>query len=148
MKRLPAFWDIIYLGTLGFAQVGEKAYEGKAAIERQVLTTYFMNSDELKVPEKFKAQAYFNWQLCPHDFGSYWDFQIAYDRETIDEWEDDEDSQELYEEFKDWTFKCEDEMGLNCDYLLSLCEDLYRKNITMDIIHKNIQDKNEGLKVV
>jgi hypothetical protein len=148
MKTLPNRWDIIYLGTVGFAQVGTDTYKAKAAIERQIMTAFFTESDQLKVPLKFHDKAYFYWNLCPHDFGSYYDFQIAYDRDTIDDWEDDDEMLQDYAEFWDWANNCENAINQYEEEITVLCNELYRNAITMEVVHKRIEDKNEGLKVV
>lgn len=148
MKKLPQFWDIIPIGTVGFAQVGTETYQAKAAIERQVITAFFTESADLKVPSKFIDKAYFYWSLNPHDFGFYFDFELAYDRDTIDEWEDDDDMSDDYAQFWGWANRCEEAISAYEEEIIELCNKLYRNAITMEVIHKRIQDKNEGLRAV
>jgi len=145
-RSLQRGWDYISLDTTGFAQVGNPTYKAKIAVERQVITTFFTESIDLKVPKEFHDKAYFYWALCPHDFGSYYDFQIAYNRDEVDEWELEEP--EKFEEFMIWLNYCEDALQENDEILNVLCEQLYQKSITMEIIHKNVDSRNEGLRAV
>ena len=139
-------FDYIALGTLGYAQVGTPHYDSRIIVERKVIDSFFKRP-ELEVPEQFEDIAHFRWIRCPHDFGSYWDFQISYERDTIEEYEEEEDDYEKFVEFWDWVHKCENAFSENEEILFELMDKLYQNEITMEVVHKNI-DENKLLKIV
>jgi len=143
-------WDNLPLGTIGYAQVGRPEYNDKIKVEREVIGTFYNESETLRVPVEFHSLARFNWRLCPHDFGSYWDFEIVYDRDEIDEWEEseEEDLQEKHKRFWDWYNRCEDAISEYEELLENLCNLYYTKKVTMEVVHRTIEGLNEGLKAV
>ena len=142
-------WDYIAIGTLGFAQVGRPDYEQRIVAEKAIINAFYNTHDVLKVPDDFRFVANFKWELCPHDFGFYWDFQLAYDRWWIEELEEseEEDEQERFTQFWDWVHQCEQALCENEERLLEWCELLYQKDITMTIVHKRIDEIQHGLKI-
>lgn len=135
----------MYIGTLGFAQVGSQVYDERIKIERRVINSFFSEKEELRVPDEFMSLAHFRWKLCPHDFGSYWDFQIFYDEDEIELLEGENDDK--YYRFYDWLNSCESALSDNEEELMKQCEELYQKEITMKVIHKKDEDE-EGLKAI
>lgn len=143
-------WDSISLGTIGFAQVGRPEYEDKVKVEKEIITTFFNETVTLKIPDEFVSYARFKWSLNPHDFGSYWDFEIYYHRAEVDDWEEceAEDFQDKHQRFWAWANKCEDAMGEYEELLENLCNLFYTRKITMTIVHQTIDGLNKGLKAV
>lgn len=144
-----SYWDYWSIGTIGFAQVGTADYESRVIVEKMIITAFFTTHDDLKVPDNFQTIARFDWVLCPHDFGSYWDFQILYDRACVDDWEcsEEEEEQEYYSDFMDWANKCESAISKNEEILLEWCNLLYQKNVTMKIVHRTIEEYQDLKKV-
>jgi hypothetical protein len=144
-------WDYINIGTLGFAQVGRPQYENKIEVEKQVINAFY-SSEELKVPEEFRAYAHFTWKRNQHDFGSYLDFNIKYDRSEVDDWEynEEEEWQDKFNRFWEWVNLCEEALYKEETEmkLLELMEQLYQKTITMEVVHRDLGNKYQGLKAV
>lgn len=142
--------DSINIGTIGFAQVGNPTYDEKIKIEKQVLNELYAK-EEFAVPTEFKEFARFKWRLNPHDFGSYWDLEIYYNRNEVESWEDEEEDDILTEKFHrfwDWANKAEDALCTNEEELEELMDQLYQKTITMEVVHKDLETKKTGLKAV
>lgn len=143
-------WDYIAIGTMGFAQVGTPHYQSRIKVEKLVISTYYETTDSLKIPTQFQYYAHFKWVQCPHDFGTYWDYQLFYDRDAIETLEisDGDEDQELFEQFWRWANHCETSINTDVDILLKWCYELYLKEITMEIVHRDMNDKFNGLKAV
>lgn len=123
--------DIAYLGTLGFAQVGNPKYSDMIVVEKKVITAYFHSTQELQVPNQFLGSAYFKWAQCPHEVHYYWDFQLIYNESGTDE-----DIEALWE----WINICESALGRNDEFLLEQCRELYAKSIVMEVVYTRIDD--------
>jgi len=142
-------WNYISLNTVGFAQVGRPDYEQRVATEKAVINAFYNTDDRLKIPEEFVFLAHFKWVLCPHDFGSYWDFQIHYYEDEIYHLEESDDQSEVdkFERFYDWLNTCENTMGQEDEQIQEWCDLLYQKNVTMTVVHKQMEEFT-GLKKV
>ena len=98
--------------------------------------------------------AHFRWENCPHDIHSYWDFQIKYDRDAIEDMENNPsctlmgDDNDMFDRFWRWVNHCESAMGDDEEQLLKWCEQLFQKEIKMDVIHNAINEEYNGLKAV
>jgi len=117
--------DYISLDTLGFAQLSDMDYGGKIQAEKKVITSFFSDSQNLAVPLDFIKVAKFNWKLFPHDFGTYWDFTIAYNRSFIDDLENQDF--ESYVLFWEWVDRCQNALSENETELLTKCKTEYEK---------------------
>lgn len=143
-------WDYLALDTIGYAQVGRPDYGQRIAVEKAVINTFFDTKEDLQVPKEFEYIARFRWTLCPHDFGSYWDFQLFYDRDMVELWEDDpdEETQDRFNRFWDWANRCESALSEYEEVITDMCDKLYQKEITMEIVYKRIGEIEDGLKAV
>ena len=136
--------DYFTVGSIGFAQVGDPEYYEKNKIEMQVLLNYIKKKHP--VPEKFQHMCYYKTMSFPHDFGSYHEIVIYYNRSITDDWEleldDDTISGEInpHDEFWDFVneserFFCDNEVLL---FELVKCE--YMKHVEMEKVRKDGKD--------
>jgi len=117
--------DYISLDTLGFAQLSDMDYGGKIQIEKKVITSFFSDTPTLAIPLAFLKVAKFYWKLCPHDFGTYWDFTIAYNRNYIDDLETLDF--ESYVLFWEWVDRCQNALSEYETELITKCNIEYEK---------------------
>lgn len=124
-KTTLIFTDYVSLDTLGFAQLSDANYHEKIIAEKKIITNFFLDTLDFAVPLPFTKVAKFNWKKCAHDFGIYWDFIISYNREFIENLE--EENFELYALFWDWINKCQTALVENEELLLTSCKIEYEK---------------------
>jgi hypothetical protein len=53
--------DWIYIGSNGFAQVGDPLYREKDSAERRVIFQILEENEKLHIPEEFQSIAEFSW---------------------------------------------------------------------------------------
>ena len=92
--------DWIYIGSNGFAQLGDPLYREKDSAERRVIFQILEENKELHIPDEFSAVAEFSWRGQQHDFGVYHDLNIKYRFMVVNRWE--EDDPEKHERFWSW----------------------------------------------
>jgi hypothetical protein len=94
--------DYLNIGSNGFAQLGDSAYSEKVDAEMNVLLKYFKTN--FPIPVMFKSMAYYAIKSFDHDFGTYQEIVLWYDRSEIDSYEysDDEAEQNKHELFWSW----------------------------------------------
>lgn len=126
------FQGEVYIGGIGFAQVGQDDYRDKMIIERDVVLDH-MNAKH-PVPKEFQPYARYKWTANPHDFGTYHDLNIIFDECAIDNMEDEDE--EMHQRFWDWANAAESEAGWMEDNLMEECEKRYRAEHQMQIVHK------------
>ena len=152
--------DYVTIGSIGFAQLGELHYFEKRKIEKEIIREVIAENELFKIPEEFRLICIFFIKCFPYEYDSYDELVIVYDRNVIDEWED-EDVSETYDNDdpnfinekepnkfnKFWEFvnKCE-EFDWESEDLMEKCQKLYQEKFPMLIVHK--RDENEGLKAV
>lgn len=96
--------DYVYIGSNGFAQVGDPLYHDKNAAEKTVIFQILEKTECLHIPDQFKGIASFQWKAQQHDFGTYHDLVIRYNYIYLSELEDSEDPEkvELFNLFWNW----------------------------------------------
>lgn len=94
--------DYITIGSNGFAQVGRPDYWEKQLVERAVLMQHM--AENFPVPDDLKHLCHYKWMGFPHDFGTYHELVLCYDRYSLEEIDDEstEYEIELYKPF--WAF--------------------------------------------
>lgn len=92
--------DWIYIGSNGFAQVGDPLYRDKDLAERRIIFQILEENKELHIPDEFYGIAEFSWRGQQHDFGIYHDLNIKYRYMVVARWE--EDDPEKFDRFYDW----------------------------------------------
>lgn len=124
-------WDYITLGSNGFAQVGRPEYWEKQLAEKAVLKKHM--AEYFPVPDNLKPYCHYAWKSFPHDFGTYYELVLCYDRYFFDYIEDDAPESELalLEQF--WTFvhACERE-SLETDELTAAIKQYYLDHFCQD----------------
>lgn len=127
LKLLIKNSDYISLDTIGFAQLGNSDYYEKIKVEKKIIENFFKDNPKLAVPLNYTSYAFFNWNSCSHDLGTYYDFVIIYDLDYLDELEN-ENQNALITEFWDWVERCENALCENETELLKQMKIEYEKN--------------------
>jgi hypothetical protein len=118
-------WDYICIGATGFAQVGSPDYHEKQLAEKAVLLDYFKKKHP--VPDEFSSLCVYFWKSFPHDFGTYHELVILYDRFEIDYLEDGEENLERHNRFYKFLNDCQSE-DLDTEELIEKIRALFVKN--------------------
>jgi hypothetical protein len=94
--------DYLTLGSNGFAQLGQSGFHQKIAVEMRVLLSFFR--EKYPIPRMFRRVAYYTVKSFDHDFGSYQEIVLWYDRDHIDSLEESENppDSDFYELFWSW----------------------------------------------
>ena len=127
LKLLIKNSDYISLDTIGFAQLGNADYYEKIKVEKKIIENFFKDNAQLAVPLNFTSYAFFNWNSCQHDLGTYYDFVIIFDLDYLDQLEN-QNQNGLIAEFWDWIERCENALSENESELLTLIQKEYEKN--------------------
>jgi hypothetical protein len=93
-------FDWIYIGSNGFAQLGDPLYSDKNLAEKAIIFQLLEEKEELHIPEEFKGIARYSWKAQQHDFGIYHDLTIKYDDMYISLLEDSDE--EKHDRFWNW----------------------------------------------
>jgi hypothetical protein len=96
--------DWIYIGSNGFAQLGDPLYHEKNLAEKAIIFQILEEKQELHIPDQFIGIASYIWKAQDHEFGTYHDLAIKYNDSYISELEDSNDPEkvELYNFFWNW----------------------------------------------
>lgn len=96
--------DFLYIGSNGFAQVGDPLYHEKDLAERRVIFQILEENKELHIPDEFSAVAEFSWRGQHHDFGVYHDLNVKYNDTVVSRWEDSEleEDNAKHDRFYEW----------------------------------------------
>lgn len=124
-------WDYITLGSNGFAQVGRSDYTEKQQSEKAVLMQHM--KEYFPIPECLKHLCFYQWKSFPHDFGTYHELVLCYDRYSLEETDDEptEAEIELHEQFWAFVHSCERE-SLETEELTSAIRLYYEKHYCQD----------------
>ena len=124
-------WDYITLGSNGFAQVGRPEYPEKQLSEKAVLMQHM--KENFPVSESLQHLCFYQWKSFPHDFGTYHELVLCYDRLFFDHVTDDSDEKELELETQFWDFanRCERE-SLETEALTEKIRDYYQTHFIRD----------------
>lgn len=132
-------YRIFYIGSIGFAQLGQLDYNERSIIERQVMLKHCL--ENFDVPMEFKQDAFFRWERNSHDFGIYYDMVIKYNVQLEEEAESTDDNMEKWERLVDWMQHVES-YDWESDEIFEECRLLYQKEYPMNIVHKK-QEKED-----
>lgn len=134
-------WDLLNIGSIGFAQVGQHDFNKKLEIEMTILFKY-VNSN-FPVPKELSELCRFKAARFEHDFGAYREICLYYNRDTIDNYE--EENPKLHDMF--WEFANKAECAFSSDEiettLTNLCNLEYRKDISFQVIRNNSKDSSD-----
>lgn len=92
--------DYFYIGSNGFAQVGDPLYHEKNLAERAIIFQILEENKQLQIPDEFYGIAMFSWKAQQHDFGTYHDLNVKYNDTIVSRWEDDDP--EKHDRFYEW----------------------------------------------
>lgn len=123
-------FDYLNIGSNGFAQLGDPDYRKKNRIEMQVLLSYL--EEKNPVPEEFSSYAMYSVKSFPHDFGTYHELVLNYNRSMIDKWEEAEEGPEYtkFVHFWDWFSEVED-IDLESEELTEKIKTEYFKTVDL-----------------
>jgi hypothetical protein len=93
-------FDWVYVGSNGFAQVGDPLYPNKNLAEKAIIFQILEEKEELHIPEEFQGIARYQWKAQQHDFGTYHDLTIKYDDTYISLLEDSDEDK--HDRFWEW----------------------------------------------
>ena len=129
---LPIYWDYITIGSNGFAQVGRPEYWEKQLAEKAVLMKHM--ADIHPVPEILQHLCYYAWKSFEHEFGTYHELVLCYDRYFLDHLDEDSPEEDYELEGKFWEFAhaCERE-SLETDMLTGAIKEYYSEYFFQDI---------------
>ena len=116
--------DYLYIGSNGFAQVGQPDFYQKNKVEMRVLMKYLETN--YPIPEEFSDIYQYKVKWFIHDFGSYSEIVLVYNDRLLQQWEDNE--QEKYDRFWNWFNEIES-VDLESDTLTEEIESCYLKLI-------------------
>ena len=122
--------DYLVIGSNGFAQMGDSAFNKKLKIEMRVLLDYFHSS--FPIPQKFKTMAYYSAKTFHHDFGDYQEIVLWYDREYIESLEESEigSDNEVHDVFWSW-FRVIESTDLESEELTDKIKEAYFKSVNV-----------------
>lgn len=81
--------DYLYVGSNGFAQVGDPEYFEKNRIEMRYLLNLIR--EKFPIPDQLKGLCYFKVKAFEHEFGTYHEIVLMYDYMVIDRDESEEE---------------------------------------------------------
>jgi hypothetical protein len=118
--------DWIYIGSNGFAQVGDPLYHEKNLAEKAIIFQLLRENKELQVPEEFYGIAGFQWKAQSHDFGTYHDLAIKYNDTYICQLEDSEVEEDnaKHDRFWKWINTIES-FDFETPEITEMCENKY-----------------------
>ena len=85
-------WDYMCVGSNGFAQVGSPDYLRKSDVEMKFILHYIRTN--FPVPLPLQDYAGYRVKSFAHDFGTYHELIVKYNRRKIEEWECSEKEEE------------------------------------------------------
>lgn len=77
--------DYLYIGSNGYAQVGEPDFHMKNKAEMAVLLDYLKTN--FPIPSEFAGNCFYKIKWFQHDFGSYSEIVLMYDDQLVEQWE-------------------------------------------------------------
>lgn len=132
--------ETISIGSIGFAQLGEKNYQEKGKIERSVLYEV-ISSEYFDVPELLRSLVRVTVKKFYYeDMGNYDEVVLLYDT-SIDRYEDseNEEEQEVFDAFVEYINKIQS-FDFESEELLDKCKAMYfHENHELEIIHGDKQ---------
>lgn len=120
-------FDTLYVGSMGFAQLGQLDYHERLAVEKQVISDIIQENKCLQVPPQLVGRARYKWTRNCHDFGTYQDLEISYETDL-------EDDDQLSDVLWDW-YNDVESFDFEKEEYLARCRDKY--NPLMNPIHND-----------
>ena len=117
--------EYLYIGSNGFAQVGEPDFHMKNKAEMRVLMEYLENHHP--IPEEFLSMCCYKVKWFQHDFGAYSEIVLLYNDQLLDNWQDTDNAK--YERFWAWFMDVES-ANLESDFLCKEIESCYFQMIS------------------
>ncbi len=90
--------DYLYIGSNGFAQVGNPEFYQKNEVEMKYLMEYLLTNHP--IPEEFSTMCWYKEKWFRHDFGDYSEMVLIYKDRILEEWE--ESDPDKFDRFWDW----------------------------------------------
>ena len=118
--------DFISIGSPGFAQLGQIDYYDKLAVEKAIVKVYLETN--YLIPLSLSGICWFKWKSFDHDFGTYHELCLIYNRTVVDNWELDDDNggYEKHDAFWEFANECEsmdlEELEQECINLVKIEE--------------------------
>lgn len=104
--------DYLYIGSNGFAQLGDCDYYEKNRVEMKVLLNFLKNNHP--IPEEFTHMCNYKIKWFNHDFGMYSEIVLIYNDSLLYLWE--ESDPDKFNRFWEW-FNDIESVDLETDYL-------------------------------
>ncbi|MDI9564894.1 MAG: hypothetical protein QM301_12055 [Bacteroidota bacterium] len=114
--------DYLYVGSNGFAQVGQQDFHIKNRAEMAVLMNYLETYHP--IPEEFYGMCCYKVKWFHHDFGDYSEIVLVYNDRLLAEWETSDP--EKLNRFWTW-YNLVETVDLESDALTDEIESLYFK---------------------
>ena len=128
--------DYITAGSIGFAQVGTDFYLEKQKVETNILLDIIQENEIFKVPKELQNKAYFRMKKFYHDFGSYKELCVIYDRDEI------EDDEEMNDIFWNWFYEVES-FDYESEEIMERCRVLFNEMYPMRVIKGGKNDNDD-----
>jgi hypothetical protein len=118
--------DYLYIGSNGFAQVGNSEFFEKNEIEMKFLLEYLQINHT--IPEEFTTICWYKEKWFRHDFGDYSEIVLIYKDRILEEWE--ESDPDKFDRFWEWFNEIES-VNLESDLITKSIEKLYLDSIML-----------------
>ena len=112
--------DYLYIGSNGFAQVGQPDFYLKNEVEMSVSIHYLENN--YPIPDEFSSMCHYKVKWFRHDFGDYTEIVLVYNDRILDWWE--ENDPDKFDRFWNW-FNVVESVNLESETLTEKIKDLY-----------------------
>lgn len=118
--------DWIYIGSNGFAQIGDDLYPDKNRAEKAIIFKILEENPQLQVPKEFEGIAGYHWKAQSHDFGTYHDLAIRFNDGYISSLEDSESEEDnqKFDRFYEWVNNVES-FDFETPEITERCENKY-----------------------
>lgn len=114
----------LYIGSNGFAQVGDPDFYHKNKVEMRILMEYIERN--YPIPEEFSAICQYKVKWFNHDFGAYSEIVLYYNDHLVEQWEENEPDK--FNRFWNW-FNEVESVNLESDVLSEEMKFQYEKSI-------------------
>jgi hypothetical protein len=114
--------DYLYIGSNGFAQIGQFDFYQKNKVEMAVLMDYLENNHP--IPDEFSMMCRYKVKWFQHDFGDYSEIVLIYNDGLLDRWEENEPDK--FNRFWNW-FNDIESVNLESEALTEIIESRYLK---------------------
>ncbi len=119
--------DYLYVGSNGFAQVGDPYYFEKNKIEMNYLLKLIR--EKFPIPDQLKGLCYFKVKAFEHDFGTYHEIVLIYNDLIIDR-DESEEEEERNTFFWSW-FNEVESFNLESEEITETIKSLYYESLDL-----------------